>query len=248
MALLELENVVAAYGHIRALKGLTLAVEEGEIVALLGANGAGKSTTLRLISGLMAPQSGALRFGGRAIRGLSPAAIVKLGVAHVPEGRRVFPGLTVRENIILGGSNRQRTKRAELEADAEKMFGIFPEIKPFEGALGWTLSGGQQQMVAIARGLMSRPKLLLLDEPSLGLAPLIVQQVYRVIADIRRQGTTVLLVEQNAHMALSVADRGYVLETGRLVVQGKPEDLWDNEDVRTAYLGGRRAIASSPPV
>jgi branched-chain amino acid transport system ATP-binding protein len=241
MALLELEKVVASYGYIPALKGLTLAVEEGEIVALLGANGAGKSTTLRVISGLMAPQAGMLRFGGKSIGGLSPGAIVKLGVAHVPEGRRVFPGLTVRENIILGGSNRAAAKRAELEADAEAMFAVFPEIKPFERALGWTLSGGQQQMVAIARGLMSRPKLLLLDEPSLGLAPLVVQQVYRVIADIRRQGTTVLLVEQNAHMALSVADRGYVLETGQLVVEGRPEDLWDNEDVRSAYLGGRRS-------
>jgi branched-chain amino acid transport system ATP-binding protein len=240
MALLELEEVVAAYGNIIALKGLSLAVEEGEIVALLGANGAGKSTTLRVISGLMAPQSGTLRFAGRLIGGFSPGAIVKLGVAHVPEGRRVFPGLTVRENIILGGSNRERPPRAELEADAEKMFGIFPEIKPFENALGWTLSGGQQQMLAIARGLMAKPKLLLLDEPSLGLAPIIVQQVYKVIADIRRHGTTVLLVEQNAHMALSVADRGYVLETGRLVTQGRPEALWDNEDVRTAYLGGRR--------
>jgi branched-chain amino acid transport system ATP-binding protein len=240
MALLELEEVVAAYGNIIALKGLSLAVEEGEIVALLGANGAGKSTALRVISGLMPPQSGALRFAGRPIGGLSPGAIVKLGVAHVPEGRRVFPGLTVRENIILGGSNRERPARAELEADAEKMFGIFPEIKPFQNALGWTLSGGQQQMLAIARGLMAKPKLLLLDEPSLGLAPIIVQQVYKVIADIRRQGTTVLLVEQNANMALSVADRGYVLETGRLVVQGKPEALWNNEDVRSAYLGGRQ--------
>jgi len=240
MALLELEDVVATYGNIRALKGLSLAVEEGDIVALLGANGAGKSTTLRVISGLMPPQTGAVRFAGRPIGGFSPGAIVKLGVAHVPEGRRVFPGLTVRENIVLGGSNRVRPSRAELEADVEAMFVIFPEIKPFANALGWTLSGGQQQMVAIARGLMSRPKLLLLDEPSLGLAPIIVQQVYRVIADIRRQGTTVLLVEQNAHMALSVADRGYVLETGRLVTQGEPEALWDNEDVRTAYLGGRR--------
>ncbi|HSV25977.1 MAG TPA: ABC transporter ATP-binding protein [Xanthobacteraceae bacterium] len=240
MALLELENVVVAYGNVLALKGLSLTVEEGEIVALLGSNGAGKSTTLRVISGLMQAQSGTLRFAGRSISGLSPGAIVKLGVAHVPEGRRVFPGLTVRENIILGGSNRDRAGRTELEADAEKMFGIFPEIKPFQAALGWTLSGGQQQMVAIARGLMSRPKLLLLDEPSLGLAPLIVQQVYRVIADIRRDGTTVLLVEQNAHMALSVADRGYVLETGQLVVHGKPEALWDNEDVRSAYLGGRQ--------
>ena len=240
MALLELEEVVAAYGDIIALKGLSLAVEEGEIVALLGANGAGKSTTLRVISGLMPPQSGTLHFAGRPIGGLSPGAIVKLGVAHVPEGRHVFPGLTVCENIILGGSNRKRPARAELEADAEKMFGIFSEIRPFANALGWTLSGGQQQMLAIARGLMAKPKLLLLDEPSLGLAPIIVQQVYKVIADIRRQGTTVLLVEQNANMALSVADRGYVLETGRLVTQGKPDALWDNEDVRTAYLGGRQ--------
>ena len=237
MRLLELDQTVAVYGKVEALKGLTLHVEEGEIVALLGANGAGKSTTLRTISGLMKPQSGAVRFLGQSIAGLSPEAIVRLGVAHVPEGRRVFPGLTVRENIILGGSNRTMT-RAELEADTERMFGIFPEIKPFEHALGWTLSGGQQQMVAIARGLMSKPKLLLLDEPSLGLAPLLVQQVYRVIVEIRRQ-TTVLLVEQNVHMALSVADRGYVLETGRLVVEGRPKALWDNEEVRAAYLGGR---------
>jgi len=235
--LLELDHTVAAYGKVEALKGLSLHVEEGEIVALLGANGAGKSTTLRTISGLTKPQSGAVRFLGQSIAGLSPEAIVRLGVAHVPEGRRVFPGLTVRENIILGGSNRTMT-RAELEADTERMFGIFPEIKPFEHALGWTLSGGQQQMVAIARGLMSKPKLLLLDEPSLGLAPLLVQLVYRVIAKIRRE-TTVLLVEQNAHMALSVADRGYVLETGRLVVEGRPKALWDNEEVRAAYLGGR---------
>ena len=237
MRLLELDQTVAAYGKVEALKGLSLHVEEGEIVALLGANGAGKSTTLRTISGLMKPQSGAVRFLGQSIAGLSPEAIVRLGVAHVPEGRRIFPGLTVRENIILGGSNRTTT-RAELEADAERMFGIFPEIKPFEHALGWTLSGGQQQMVAIARGLMSKPKLLLLDEPSLGLAPLLVQLVYRVIAKIRRE-TTVLLVEQNAHMALAVADRGYVLETGRLVVEGRPKALWDNEEVRAAYLGGR---------
>jgi branched-chain amino acid transport system ATP-binding protein len=180
-----------------------------------------------------------VRFLGQSIGGLSPETIVRLGIAHVPERRRIFPGLTVRENIILGGSNRTAT-RAELEADAELMFGIFPGIKLFEHALGWTLSGGQQQMVAIARGLMSKPKLLLLDEPSLGLAPLLVQQVYRVIADIRRQ-TTVLLVEQNAHMALSVADRGYVLETGRLVIEGRPEALWNNEEVRAAYLG-RRAV------
>ena len=241
MALLELEEMVATYGNVVALKGLSLTVGAGEIVALLGANGAGKSTTLRVISGLMPPVSGSLRFAGRSIKGLSPRAIVKLGIAHVPEGRRVFPGLTVRENIMLGGSNRARQVRAELEADADEMFGIFPDIRPFKNALGWTLSGGQQQMLAIARGLMARPKLLLLDEPSLGLAPIITQQVYRAIADVRRQGTTVLLVEQNVSMALSLADRGYVLETGRLVTQGRPESLWDNEDVKTAYLGHRRA-------
>jgi len=239
MPLLELDKLVAVYGKVEALKGLSLKVEQGEIVTLLGANGAGKSTTLRAISGLMRPASGSIAVNGRSITGLSPDAIVKLGVAHVPEGRRVFPGLTVRENIVLGGSNRRRASRAELEADAESMFAIFPEIEPFADALGWTLSGGQQQMVAIARGLMSRPKLLLLDEPSLGLAPLIVQQVYKVIAEIRRQGTTVLLVEQNAHMALSVADRGYVLETGRLVTEGRPEALWDNDEIRAAYLGRR---------
>jgi branched-chain amino acid transport system ATP-binding protein len=238
LPLLDLEDLVAAYGRVEVLKRISLSVTEGEIVALLGANGAGKSTTLRTISGLMKPLSGSLRFLGHSIAPLSPEAIARLGIAHVPEGRRVFPGLTARENIILGGSNRKASRR-ELEADAERMFGIFPEIKPFEHALGWTLSGGQQQMVAIARGLMSKPKLLLLDEPSLGLAPLIVQQVYRVIAEIRRQRTTVLLVEQNAHMALSIADRGYVLETGRLVVEGKPDALWDNEAVRAAYLGQR---------
>lgn len=241
MSLLELDDVVATYGKVVAIKGLSLRVDEGELVAMLGANGAGKSTTLRTISGLLKPQSGSVRFMGKSIAGLSPETIVRLGIAHVPEGRRVFPGLTARENILLGGSNRPGVKRADLEIDADRMFGIFPDIKPFEHALGWTLSGGQLQMVAIARGLMARPKLLLLDEPSLGLAPLIVQQVYKVIADIRRQGTAVLLVEQNAHMALGVANRGYVLETGTLVAQGNPDALWANEEIQTAYLGGRRA-------
>jgi branched-chain amino acid transport system ATP-binding protein len=238
--LLELDRVAAAYGKVEAVRGLSLRVEQGEIVTLLGANGAGKSTTLRTISGLVRPQSGTIRFAGQSIAGLAPEAIVRLGIAHVPEGRRVFPGLSVGENILLGGSNRRGAARGELEADVERMFGIFPDLRPFAGALGWTLSGGQQQMVAIARGLMSRPKLLLLDEPSLGLAPLIVQQVFKVIRGIREGGTTVLLVEQNANMALRVADRGYVLETGRLVLEGRPAQLWDNEDVRAAYLGGRR--------
>jgi branched-chain amino acid transport system ATP-binding protein len=240
MPLLELENVVTVYGKVEALKGLTLHVEEGEIVALLGSNGAGKSTTLRTISGLIHPRSGTMRFLGRPIDRLSPEAIVKLGVAHVPERRRVFPGLTVRENILLGGSNRARASRHELETDTEQMFVVFPGLQPFANVLGWKLSGGQQQMVAIARGLMAHPKLLLLDEPSLGLAPLIVQQVFQKIAEIRRHGTTVLLVEQNAHMALSIGDRGYVLETGRLVAEGDPESLWNNDEVRAAYLGGRK--------
>jgi branched-chain amino acid transport system ATP-binding protein len=240
MLLLELENVVTAYGKVEALKGLTLHVEQGEIVALLGSNGAGKSTTLRTISGLIRPRSGSMRFLGQPIDRLSAEAIVKLGVAHVPERRRIFPGLTVKENILLGGSNRVRASRRELEADAERMFAVFPELKLFADVLGWKLSGGQQQMVAIARGLMAQPKLLLLDEPSLGLAPLVVQQVFQIIAGIREYGTTVLLVEQNAHIALSIGDRGYVLETGRLIAEGNPETLWNNDEVRAAYLGGRK--------
>ena len=241
MALLELENVATAYGRVEVLKGLTLHVEEGEIVALLGSNGAGKSTTLRTISGLIRPRSGTMRFLGQPIDRLSPEAIVKLGVAHVPERRRVFPGLTVKENILLGGSNRRQASRRELEADADQMFAVFPELKPFANVLGWKLSGGQQQMVAIARGLMAKPKLLLLDEPSLGLAPFLVQQLFRIIAGIRAQDTTVLLVEQNAHMALSIGDRGYVLETERLVAEGNPKTLWNNDEIGAAYLGGRKA-------
>ena len=238
MPLLELTDLHARYGAADVLKGLTLTVEEGEIVALLGANGAGKSTTLRAISGLVPHVSGALRFNGRMLAGLGPEAIVRLGIAHVPEGRRVFPGLTVRENIVLGGSNRRGTRRRVLEREADEMLGFFPDLQRLEHALGWTLSGGQLQMVAVARGLMARPRLLLLDEPSLGLAPLVVQQVFHIVSDIRARGTTVLLVEQNAHMALGVADRGYVLETGSLLVSGKPAELWGNADVRAAYLGG----------
>lgn len=238
MPLLEIRDLHARYGAAEVLKGLNISVEEGEIVALLGANGAGKSTTLRAISGLVPHVSGTLGFGGQSLLGLGPEAIVRLGVAHVPEGRRVFPGLTVRENILLGASNRKGVGRRALERETDGMFGFFPDLKRLEHALGWTLSGGQLQMVAVARGLMARPRLLLLDEPSLGLAPLIVQQVFRIVSDIRARGTTVLLVEQNAHMALSVADRGYVLETGSLLVSGKPAELWGNADVRAAYLGG----------
>ncbi len=243
MPLLELIGLTARYGAGDVLKGLDLHVDEGEIVALLGSNGAGKSSTLRAISGLVPHLSGDIRFAGASIMGGKPEAIVRLGVAHVPEGRRVFPGLTVRENILLGGSNRRGVKRRELEREADEMLAFFPVLGPLEHALGWTLSGGQLQMVAVARGMMAKPRLLLLDEPSLGLAPLVVQQVFRIIAEIRRRGTTVLLVEQNAHMALSVADRGYVLETGSLLVSGAPAELWSNPDVRAAYLGGKAVSA-----
>ena len=241
MKLLEIKGLTARYGAADVLKGLDIDVEEGEIVTLLGSNGAGKSTTLRCISGLVDHVAGDILLGGQSIMGLKPEAIVRLGISHVPEGRRVFPGLTVRENIILGASNRKGVPRRVLEGEVDEMLTFFSDLKRLEHALGWTLSGGQLQMVAVARGLMAKPQLLLLDEPSLGLAPLIVQQVFRIVASIRSLGTTVLLVEQNAHMALSVADRGYVLETGKLLVSGKPEALWNNPQVRAAYLGGAAA-------
>ena len=238
MALLELRDVHSAYGNVQALKGISMHVEAGEIVTLLGANGAGKSTTLRTISGLMPDTSGDILFDGKSIRQTSPEGIVRLGIAHVPEGRRIFPGLTVRENLMVGTSARGRLTKAQMEGEIEEMYAIFPDLKRLSTALGWSLSGGQQQMLAVARGLMSRPRLLLLDEPSLGLAPLIVQQLFATIRTIRERGMTVLLVEQNANMALSVADRGYVLVTGRLTVEGTPKELLDNEEVRAAYLGG----------
>jgi branched-chain amino acid transport system ATP-binding protein len=244
MPLLALEDLHVRYGEIEAVHGISLSVEAGEVVTLLGANGAGKSTTLRAISGLAKPAAGRISFDGRSIGGLGAEAIVHMGIAHVPEGRRVFPGLTARENIILGASNRGHVGKRQLNADADEMFELFADIKPFANALGWTLSGGQQQMVAVARGLMAKPRLLLLDEPSLGLAPVIVQKVFAIIAEIRRRGTTVLLVEQNARMGLSVADRGYVLETGRLALSGRPDELWRNDDVRAAYLGGHAAPAA----
>src|SRR4051794_4420865 len=239
MPLLELNDLMVLYGEIEAVRGVSLSVEPGEVVTLLGSNGAGKSTTLRAISGLVRPAAGEILLDGKSIVGLGPEAIVRRGIAHVPEGRRVFPGLTVRENIMLGASNRGRVAKRQLVAEADQMFDLFPDIRKFADSLGWTLSGGQLQMVALARGLMAQPRLLLLDEPSLGLAPVIVQAVFSIIAEIRRRGTTVLLVEQNARMALSIADRGYVLETGRLALSGSPSALWANDDIRAAYLGGR---------
>ncbi len=244
MPLLSLDGLVVRYGEIEALRGVSLTIDSGEVVTLLGANGAGKSTTLRAISGLQKPAGGDIVFDGKSIAGLGPEAIVKLGVAHVPEGRRLFPGLSARENIMLGASSRGRIAKSELVRESDEMFDLFPDIRPFADALGWTLSGGQQQMVAVARGLMAKPRLLLLDEPSLGLAPVIVQKVFAIIGEIRQRGTTVLLVEQNARMALSVADRGYVLETGRLALSGSPAELWSNDEIRAAYLGGHVAKAS----
>ncbi len=240
MPLLELRNVSSAYGIVQALKGVSLRVEQGEIVTLLGANGAGKSSTLRTISGLLRPTQGEVLFEGKPIHQLATEKIVRLGISHVPEGRRIFPGLTVRENIMLGSSNRGPLSKTQMNHDVEQMFGIFPDIKRFENALGWTLSGGQQQMLAVARGLMAKPKLLLLDEPSLGLAPVIVQQLFATIRNIHALGTTILLVEQNANMALSVASRGYVLETGTLTVEGTTKELLGNEEVKAAYLGGHK--------
>ncbi len=238
MPLLELKNVASYYGSVQALKDVSLRVEQGEVVTLLGANGAGKSSTLRTISGLLRPARGEVWFDGQPIHQMAPEKIVRLGVSHVPEGRRIFPGLTVRENIMLGSSNRGSLSKKQMEQEVAEMFEIFPVIKPFENALGWTLSGGQQQMLAVARGLMAKPKLLLLDEPSLGLAPVIVQQLFATIRMIHARGMTILLVEQNANMALSVAGRGYVLETGEMKVEGTPKELLGNEQVRAAYLGG----------
>jgi len=242
MALLEIADLSVNYGEIEALRGVSLTINEGAVVALLGSNGAGKSTTLRAISGLIAPRAGRILFDGKPIAGLGPRAIVKLGVAHVPEGRRVFPGLSVRENIMLGASNGAASSAA-IRREADAMFDLFPDIRPFADKLGWTLSGGQQQMVAVARGLMAKPRLLLLDEPSLGLAPVIVQAVFQIIGEIHQRGATVLLVEQNAHMALKVADWGYVLETGRLALGGDPATLWSDERIRDAYLGGANPAA-----
>ncbi len=234
--LLEIRDVVARYGAVEALHGISLDVAEGEIVSLLGANGAGKSTTLKAISRVIAPASGSIAFAGTSLDGLQPEDVVALGIAHVPEGRRIFPGLTVIDNLRLGATAR-RARRAEIDADVDEALGVFPKLRSLSSKLGWTLSGGEQQMLAIARGLMAKPKLLLLDEPSLGLAPLIVTDVMETIVRIARNGTTVLLVEQNAHLALQIASRAYVLETGRVALSGAAAELLASEEMRRAYLG-----------
>jgi branched-chain amino acid transport system ATP-binding protein len=233
--LLEVRDLHVRYGGIHALKGVSFHVEEGEIVTLIGANGAGKSTILRSISGLVEVESGEIIFQGKRIRGLPPHHMVSLGISHVPEGRKLFANLTVNENIEMGAFT-VRDRRQVAQA-AEKVFQRFPRLRERANQLAGTLSGGEQQMLAIARGLMSRPKLLLLDEPSMGLSPILVREVFDLIRDINRSGTSILLVEQNAFMALAIARRAYVLETGRIVLEGAAEDLKKDAQVRSAYLG-----------
>jgi len=236
VALLEIDNLVARYGRITALEGISLTVEEGEIVTLIGANGAGKTTTLRAISGLVRPASGAIRFAGREIGRLPPSEIVRAGISHSPEGRHVFPRMTVRENLELGAYTR--TSKAEIAEDTARVLEIFPRLGERFAQKAGTMSGGEQQMLAIARAMMSRPRVLLLDEPSLGLSPKLVQTIFAVIRDINARGTTILLIEQNARQALAVARRGYVLEVGTIVHSGPAAELAASEAVRAAYLGG----------
>ena len=233
--LLQVRDIHVHYGPVAAVKGISLEVEEADFVALIGSNGAGKSTTLRTISGLEQPSAGSILFDGEAIDRLSADRIVRLGVAHVPEGRRIFKDLTVAENLRLGAFTRDDQKA--IEADLEKLFNVFPRLRERQHQMARTMSGGEQQMVAIARALMSRPRMLLLDEPSLGLAPLIVQEIARILVDINRDGVAVVLVEQNAELALELARHGYVLETGNIALEGEASTLMDNEHVRKAYLG-----------
>ncbi len=235
MALLELQDVHTYYGSIHALKGISLSIEGGEIVTLIGSNGAGKSTTLRTISGLLRPRRGAILLEQRRLDQLLPHEIVSLGVIHVPEGRRIFPRLTVQENLAMGAY--QRRDKDGIQRDLERVFALFPRLKERLHQKGGTLSGGEQQMLAIGRALMSRPRVLLLDEPSMGLAPVLVEMIFDIIQEINQQGITILLVEQNARMALSVAHRGYVLETGRIVLSGPGPQLAGDPMVKAAYLG-----------
>ena len=234
-ALLRLEDLHAAYGPVTALRGLDLVVGSGELVCLIGANGAGKTSTLRAISGLLPPTRGRILFEEREIHGFGPARILEAGVAHCPEGRRVFPYLTVDENLRMGAYVRR--DRRGIAQDVERVCAHFPILAERRRQLAGTLSGGEQQMLAIGRALMARPRLILFDEPSLGLAPTVVETTFEIIADIRRCGTTVLMVEQNAYRALRMADRGYVMETGRIVLEGRAADLLTNDRVRRAYLG-----------
>ncbi|MGB7946502.1 MAG: ABC transporter ATP-binding protein [Candidatus Binatia bacterium] len=233
--MLEVRDIHVSYGAIHALKGISFSIEKGELVTLLGANGAGKTTTLKTLSGLLRPQCGRIELEGTCLNGAGPHLIARQGVAHVPEGRKIFPRFTVLENLNIGGYTRAK---AALGADIERVFELFPRLRERQKQIAGTLSGGEQQMLAIGRALMLRPKLLLLDEPSMGLAPKIVEQILDTISSINQSGVTVLLVEQNAAMALAISHRGYVLETGQVILEGKAADLAGNDLVRQAYLGG----------
>jgi branched-chain amino acid transport system ATP-binding protein len=235
MALLEVNDMHTFYGNIEALKGVSITVDEGEVVTLIGSNGAGKSTTLRSISGLTPPREGTIKFDGTEIGEIPPQEIVQMGVALSPEGRHVFPRMTVGENLELGAYLRK--DRDGIDRDRDRVYALFPRLKERERQKGGTMSGGEQQMLAIGRALMANPKLLLLDEPSMGIAPILVERIYETIAEINRQGTTILLVEQNANYALDVSKRGYVLETGKIAVQDESAKLRTNPDVQKAYLG-----------
>ena len=233
--ILELRDVHTYYGAIHALKGITLEVREGEVVTLIGANGAGKSTTLRSINGLNHPRRGTIHFQGKDITNAAPHTIVKSGIAQSPEGRRLFPRMSVMENLEMGAF--QRTDRANFQEDLDRVFELFPRLHERRQQKAGTMSGGEQQMCAMGRALMARPKLLLLDEPSMGLAPIFIERIFEIVQEINKQGTPVLLVEQNALMALDAAKRGYVLETGKIALQGPAKELRDNEQVRKSYLG-----------
>ncbi len=234
--MLKIDNINVYYGAIHALKGVSVEVNEGEIVTLIGANGAGKSTTLRTISGLLKPKSGDILFEGKSIAGKAAQNIVKMGISQVPEGRRIFANLTVLENLEMGAYIR--SDRKGIQTDMDLVFHRFPRLAERRSQMAGTLSGGEQQMLATGRALMSRPRLLLMDEPSMGLAPLLVKEIFSIIKDINASGTTILLVEQNAHMALSIAHKAYVLETGRVALAGTAGELAASEDIRKAYLGG----------
>ncbi|MEN4010994.1 MAG: ABC transporter ATP-binding protein [Bellilinea sp.] len=233
--LLEVEDLNVYYGAIHALQGVSFHVEEGEIVTLIGANGAGKSTTLRTISGLLRTRTGSIKFKDQDISMMPADQIVRRGISHVPEGRKIFAPLTVKENLLMGAYTRKDS--SEIERSMQRVFASFPRLKERINQLGGTLSGGEQQMLATGRGLMSRPSLLMLDEPSMGLSPILVEEIFNIIKDINSQGTSILLVEQNAQMALSISSRAYVLETGRIVLSGTAREIAENPQVKAAYLG-----------
>ena len=235
MSLLKVDDIHVYYGNIHAIKGISFEVNEGEIVTLIGANGAGKSTTLNTISGLLKPRSGQITFDGKNLAGVPASKVVSLGMALCPEGRRIFQQMSVRENLEMGGYTRPAT---EIDSSLENVFQRFPRLKEREKQIAGTLSGGEQQMLAMGRALMSKPKLLMLDEPSMGLAPILVEQIFDIIAELHAAGTTILLVEQNAQMALSIADRAYVLGTGKITMSGTASDVLADDRVRAAYLGG----------